>query len=159
MAENLVEEVVTEVEELFKPRPGGLVDTWRKKEAARREAERERENADEPVTERAQKSVKVTQLSPEIFSAITYTIAPGGYAPILPMSMNRYRSVTTVITPSGIVILAKDQGAAISAIGFTLPYGIPPLELRTRAQVYAFNPTGTTVQVSVIAELYATENK
>jgi hypothetical protein len=150
---NVVEEVEEIVEELFPPRPGGLVDRHRKAQAEREAAQHERENAAEPVTESAQKAVKVAVISPEIFIPITYTIAPGSITQILPRSVRRSRSLIQVITAAGTIVLSRDQGAALSGTGFTVLYGIP-VPLNTRAQVWAYNNTGSNVQVSVISELY-----
>lgn len=156
MDENIVSEVIDDVEKIFTPKPGGIVDRHRKEKARREEAQRERENEDEPVEQAAYKSVKVTPLSPEIFVPQTFTIQPGGNTPILPNGPYRYRATVLVITTNATVILCKDSGAAISAMGFTLPYGIP-VAVYSRAQLYAYNNTGAPAQVSVIAEVYAPE--
>lgn len=151
-AETLVEDAVA----VFGSKPGGLIDRWHKEAARRAEAQREREDADERIEQPAYRSVKVAQQSPEVFTSITYTIAPGGNAPVLPLWPYRFRATLLVITPAATVILAKDQGVAIGGVGYTLPYGIP-LVLVTRSQVYAVNNTAAPVQVSVIAESYAPE--
>jgi len=150
--EAAAEAVDETVDELFPPRPGGLVDKHRRRMAEKKETEQETERIEQP----AFRAVKVAPQSPEVFSAITYTIQAGGSAPVLPLGPYRYRSVIMVITSGANVVLAKDQGQAISSNGFALPYNIP-LPLRTRAQVWAYNPGASTVQVSVIAEMYAPE--
>jgi hypothetical protein len=148
-----VEEVI---EEAFPPKAGGLVDRARKR-AAKEEAEKQEYlNVAERVEQASYKAVKTAQESPEGFSAITFTIPPGGNAPILPLSKYRYRATVFVITAGATVILAKDSGAAVSGVGFTLPYGFP-VPFMTRAQVYAYNNTAGIVQVSVAAEIYAPE--
>lgn len=160
---DLVTEVIDEAEhvaadlEKLVVRPGGIVDSFRREKARREAAEKERENQAEPVEQAAFKAVKVTTLAPEVFSSVTYTIAPGGNAPVLPLYPYRARAVLLVITPAATVILSKDQGVATSGVGFMLPYGIP-VTLTGRGQLYALNNTAGIVQVSVIAESYAPES-
>lgn len=163
MAENVVQDIVTEVEnvvteaeQLFTPKPGGMIDRHRREQARRAEAARERENADEPVEQAAYKSVKVTSLSPEVFRAQTINIQPAGNAPVLPYNPYRSRAVIIVVTPGVSITLAQDSSAAIGNSGFQLPAGVP-LVLTTRAQVYGFNNTAGIVQVSVITEIFAPE--
>ena len=247
-AEDIASEVIDKAEEFFSPKPGGIVDRHRKEVARRKEAERERENADEPVEQLAYRSIKVTQLSPEIISPAVFSIPAGQYALILPSSPYRYRALVSVtplaytalgsspvnpqvlvmvppvlnstdsyfnytnqpyaVTISGgtisqvkvggvsvgegdgtyyvppgdgiavtytvaptwswapvyapasmnQVILARDSGAALSGNGFAVRESVPA-ELRTRGQVYAYNPGTVTVQVSVLSEIYAPEEK
>lgn len=154
MEESIPERIADEIEELFQPKPGGLVDTHRKRVA--REAERAQEiNTDEGIEQPSYKAIKVAPQSPEIFSAITYNIGAGANIPILPASPYRYRATIMNITAASVAIIAKDSGAAISGVGFNLPPNIP-IVLFTRAQVVAFSPTA--IQVSVIAEIYAPES-
>ena len=151
-----VEAVEESVNEMFPPKPGGLVDKFRKKAAEERARQDEETNAAEPIEQRSYRAVKVAQTSPEIFQAITYTIPAGGYAMVLPQSPYRFRATLLVITSGATAILAKDSGNAISGTGFTLPYGVT-LPVNSRGQLYAFNNTGSIIQLSVIAELYAPE--
>lgn len=151
-----VDEAVDAVEDIFPHKPGGIIDRERQNRANREAAEQDRLNSSQRVEERSVKSVKVAQISPEVFSPQTFTIQPGGYAPVLNLNPYRHRTTILVITSNATVVLAKDQGAAISAIGFTLPFGVP-LPLYGRGQLYAFNNTGATVQVSVISENYGPE--
>lgn len=150
-----VDEIVRDVEEIFPPKPGGMVDRHRKRRAEQEAAAAEERNAAEAIQEPSYKAVKVAPESPETFAAQTVTIAAGGNALILPFSPYRYRAVVAVITAASSVVLAKDQSAALGQVGFTLATAAPPLQLFTRAQVWAFNPGGATVQVSVLAESYA----
>jgi hypothetical protein len=144
------------INEAFPPRPGGLVDKFREKAALERAREDEEKNTAERIEQPAFKAVKVAQQQPEIFQAITFTIPAGGYAPILPASPYRFRASILVITTAATAILAKDSGNAISGSGFTLPSGVV-YTVSTRAQVYAYNNTAGTIQVSVAAELYGPE--
>jgi hypothetical protein len=153
---SLFEAVEEVADELFPPKPGGLVDRHRKREAEKRAAEDEAANAAEPVEQLAYKAVKVAAQSPENFNPITYVIAAGTAVAILPLNKFRYRATVLLITAASTVVLARDNGNAISQAGFILPTGIP-LPLVARGQLYAFNPTGASVQVSVISEVYAPE--
>jgi hypothetical protein len=156
MALEIIEAAEEVINEAFPPRPGGLVDRYRRK-AALEEARREEEkNTAESIEQPAYRAVKVAQQQPEIYQAITYTIPAGGYAPVLPASPYRHSANLLVITSGATVILAKDSGNAISGSGFTLPYGIVK-PMTTRAQVYAYNNTSGIVQVSADANLYAPE--
>lgn len=159
MPENFIGEIVGDVEDLlgvddFQPKPGGIVDRHRKEKARREEAQREKENADEPVEEAAFKSVKTMQLAPDTFSVNIITIPAGGTAQILPLSKYRYRATITVITAASTVFLAKDQGAALNGVGFPLATGLN-LTLTGRGQLWGSSVA--TIQVAVIAELYAPE--
>jgi hypothetical protein len=158
MALEIIEAAEEEVNELFPPKPGGLVDRYRRK-AAEEEARRDEErNIAEKIEQPSYRAVKVAQQGPESLALATFTIAPGGYAPVLRGDSYRFKATVLVITAGATVILCKDAGAAISANGATLPYGLP-LPTSSRAQLYAYNNTAGTVQVSVIAELYAPERK
>lgn len=158
-------EALEEVEaEVFPPRPGGLVDRHRQRKAEEKARQDQEENAGVPVEERAYRAVKVAPESPEVVSALTYTIAAGQSAMILPASPYRYRAtivaVDTATSPTAkSVILAKDSGAALGQTGFALPFGVP-ITVHSRAQLWAYNSGGTgsdPVQVSVLAEIYAPE--
>jgi hypothetical protein len=156
MGIEIVDAVAEEVNELFPPKPGGLVDRYRQKAALERAREDEEKNLAEKIEQPSARAVKVAQQSPEIFALATFTIPAGGYAPILRGDPHRFRATIFVITSAATVILCKDAGAAISGNGATLPYGLP-LPVNGRGQLYGYNNTGTTLQVSVVAELYAPE--
>jgi hypothetical protein len=158
MGIEIVDAAAEEINEMFPPKPGGLVDRYRQKAALERAREDEEKNLAEKIEQPSARAVKVAQQGPEILSLATFTIAAGGNAPILRGDPYRFRATILVITSGATVILCKDQGAAISANGATLPYGLP-LPTSSRAQLYAYNNTAGIVQVSVIAELYAPEKK
>lgn len=157
---DIIDDVEDTAEEFlgFMPKPGGMIDRHRQERARREEAQKEKENIDDAIESRAYTAVKVATQSPEILTPQTFTIQSGGYAPVLPLRPYRQRATILVITAAGTVILCKDQGAAISGNGFTLPYGIP-FPVNGRAQLYAFNNTAAAVQVSVMGEEYAPEKK
>lgn len=148
--ENPVEEVVETVEEIFLPKPGGMIDNWHKEKARREAAQREAENSAEKVTESAAYTVKVAQLQPEIFATNVVNIANGGQGQVLPYSRNRYRAT---IVASVACILSKDQSQALGGIGFPLPANTP-IVVNARAQLWASATTGATV-ISILSEMYA----
>lgn len=155
--ESFLEEIVEDIEDVFKPKPGGMIDQHRKERARREAAQREQENINEGVEEYAYKAVKTAIVSPEIFNSYTLSVAPGATAMVLPLAPYRYRALITVITSAGSIILAKDSSAALGQNGFPYVNGLAPLELRTRAQVWVYNPGGAAVQIGVIAESYSPE--
>lgn len=155
--ETVVEEVESVVEHVFEPRPGGMVDQWHKEKARREAAQREAENAAEKIYEGAAYAVKVTQLQPEVSKINVVTIGPGGNAMLLPRAQQRYRAVIAVITAASTVMLAYDSGQATSGVGFPQTTSNNPFETNSRAQLWGSNPGGSTIQVAVLSELYASE--
>jgi hypothetical protein len=155
----MMEDLIEDVEEFFdfQPKPGGLVDRHRKEKARRAEAEKEREQIDDAIESRSYRAVKVAQQMPEVVAAQTITIGPGASVPILSANPYRYRASVIVATAASTVILAKDQGAGISANGFPLPTGLI-FPTYTRAQVWGFNPGGASIQVGVLMENYSPED-
>jgi hypothetical protein len=148
---DIVEEVIEDVEGVFKPRPGGMVDLHRQNKARREEAARERENSDERQEEHGYKSVKVTSLSPEVVASNTVVIPANGVGMVLPNSPYRCRATIISSVP---VILAKDASAALGGVGYPLAASTPFL-YGARAQLWAFSTS--TATVSTLAELYAPE--
>jgi hypothetical protein len=155
MSFEIVEATEELLNEAFPPKPGGLVDRARKKAAEEEARKDEERNLAEKIEQASYRAVKVAQQSPEVFSAITINIPAGGSAQILPYSPYRFRATILVVTPASTVILAKDNGNAISQSGFALPTGIP-LPVSSRAMLAGFSATAVTV--SVLAELYAPES-
>lgn len=155
-AEHDIEAVI----EAFKPRPGGIVDRFEQEKAKREAAARERENAGEPVEQAAYKSVKVTPLAPEVVIDNVITLQPQASQMLLPLSPYRYRATVIAVkgAGTGTVVLSRDPGRATSGLGFPLPPGIP-MVIGSRAQLFAYNPdAANTVQVAVLAEIYAPES-
>lgn len=151
--ENPVEEIVEHVEEIFLPKPGGIIDRHRQAEARREAAAQEAENAATPIEQRSYKGVKVTVVSPEIIATNVIQIPAGGTAMILPNSPYRSRAWIVV---SANVLLAKDNSQALGQVGFPLTATTPPFLVTSRAQLYAYAAGATTV--SVFTESYGPEN-
>ena len=162
---DFIDEVVEEIDELgdelFPPKPGGMVDRLRKERAQREAAEQERRQESERVEEGNYKSVKVTQLSPEVTSTNAVNIPAGGTAMVLPLSEYRFRATiiaTSVSAPTVNPVLAKDSSQALGGVGFPLPMNTP-FVVNSRAQLWMANPgaNSVTITVSVLSELYAPE--
>jgi hypothetical protein len=156
---DIVEEIEHDVEvavDAFLPKSGGLVDRHRKEKARREAAQKDREQIDERIEESGYRSVKIVQLSPEIFATNVVNIPAAGSSMILPNSPYRYRATIAVITTGQTIIISKDSGAALSGIGFPLIQGNNPLPVYGRGQLYA--SCANACQVAVIAEIYAPEN-
>jgi hypothetical protein len=156
------EEVADEIfEEIFPPKPGGLIDRHRKRRDAEQARAEEQRNAQEKIEEPAYRAVKVAPESPENFSTPVYTIPAGGVAMVLPLSMHRYRAtiIATGAAGAGPVILAKDQSSALGGIGYPIPLNTP-MVVFARAQLWASNAAGTApATVSALAESYAPESR
>lgn len=150
-----LEDVIEEVEHIFEPKPGGMIDRHRQDKARKEAAQKEREQAEERVEEPSYKAIKTTQISPESFGINIVNVPAGGNVPILPYNPYRYRAVITVLTAASSVILSKDAGSALSGIGFPLTTANGPLPLYGRGQIIGSSPLA--IQVAVISELYAPE--
>lgn len=144
------------VNEAFPPKPGGLVDRFRKKAAEERARQDEETNTAERIEQPSYKAVKTATQQPEIFAPSAVGIAAGGVALILPLSKYRVRASIIVSTAASTVVLCKDQGAALSANGFPLPSGVP-FPAGARGQLWGYNPGGAAITIGVLAELYAPE--
>lgn len=153
--EDFIKEVEHEVEH-FTHKPGGIIDQHLKHQAQREAAAAEQQNIDHGINEPAYKAVKVAPQSPEIFVPQTFSLGPGNRIAVLPYSQYRSRATILCITSNATVILCKDEGAALSQSGFTLPYGVP-IPVTSRAPLWAVNNTAGVVQVSVLVENYGAQ--
>lgn len=145
------------VEEMFPPKPGGLVDRHRQRKAAEKAAEDEAANRQEHVEQPSYRAVKVAPESPEVFTTNIINVPSDGVVQILPQSPYRYKAFIQSITTGATIAIARDSGSALGGIGFPLAVNLPII-LDTRAQVWAYNSGASAAQVAVIAELYAPEN-
>lgn len=147
--EAIVGVIEHDVEAIFKPKPGGLVEKAREDRARRQAAEEAARQAQEPIQEPNFKSVKVSVLSPEITAVNVVNIPAGATAMILPNSEYRYRAT---IKTSAALVIAKDGSQALGQVGYPMAATDPPLVIMSRGQLYAF-AQGAAV-VSVITESY-----
>jgi hypothetical protein len=152
----LLDAVEEEIEEVFPPKPGGLVDRHRQKMATRHAEEQEALNTAERVEAPSYKAVKVAPDSPEVFAANTVNVPSGGNQMILPASP--YRSRATIVTSSPILI-GKDASQVTGGNGFPLAANTM-LVVSARGQLWAYGGSATVpgaATVNVLAEIYAPE--
>lgn len=139
--------------EQFPPRPGGLVDSHRKAQAAQTPAPSTVTVPDGPVTYDA---VRVRPEPPDLGTARTITLSEAN--PVLPLlGHDAQRRSAVVVAVDNDIYLATDQGLAQQASGTTtaegamyLPAGIA-IPVDTQAQVWAAcTTTATSSRVSVL---------
>jgi hypothetical protein len=146
-ATGIVDEVIHDAEELFPPRPGGLVDKHRRRKA---EAESARlEGADSAVEHVGRNKVTVFRMadqSAEIASATTLVLTgASALQPILGRDPNRKRAV--IIAVDAPIVISTTLAAAsdpqnvasapgLRASGVILPVGVPYV-IEHQSEVYA----------------------
>ena len=144
-----------DIEELFPPRPGGMVDTIRKQ----READAgQLANAD-VVAEQdnvSYEAIRVTTQGPDIGTARTVTLSAAN--PVLPLlPADRTRSSAVIIAVDNDVYISQDQntantvyGAATNGQAFYLPKGVS-ITIDNQGDYWAAcTTTGTASRVSVL---------
>jgi hypothetical protein len=144
---------MSELDELFPPRPGGMVDTARKQAAAAADAASTVDNTDGPV---AYSAVRVRPEAPDLGTAVTVTLSSANpVRRLLPQDAQRRSAV--VLAVDNDVYIATSQGPAQDAAGgngatgvFYLPAGIA-IPLDTQASLWcACTTTATISRVSVL---------
>jgi hypothetical protein len=155
---DIIEEIIEDVEEVFSPKPGGMIDQHRKRQAEREAAAEEAVNESERIEAPSYKAVKTVTQSPEIIITNKIAMAAGSTAMILPDNPYRYRAVIQVNTANGELDIARDQNAALGGTGFPL-YQFQPFITMTRGQIWGTNPLGTAADIRVMSECYAPERK
>jgi hypothetical protein len=154
---DIVETLEQDVEAIFRPKPGGMIDRARQEKAKRDAAAREAENIDESPSEPAYKAVKTAPLSPDTIKAVVVTVPEGGTAMILPNNPYRYRA-TIVLTSNGLVNYGQDSSIVLGGGGFPVPTGVI-ITIMARCQLWAFNPAGNgPATVAVLSESYSSEH-
>lgn len=159
MSESFLQRVEDDVLSMdpFPAKPGGLVDQARKRKAAEAAKAEQDANAEQEIEERAYKAVKVALETPEVFNATSFNIAAGSYAMVLPADDFRDRAVVNLVTATATAVLAKDASNAAGQNGYTIST-LVPLEIRSRGQVWAYNPGADLIQVAVMSETYAPDS-
>lgn len=152
-------------EELFPPRPGGMVDTVRKQRAA--EQAQAAALSDATVTLPAVKiAVPVSDRGTELARARTFSVGTANSNPIVELlgrDLNRRSAV--VMTLDEPVVIAFSQQAAedprnavnaagTSANGFVLPVNVP-VPVSYQGVIYCTATSSTPSRVSVMAFSYA----
>lgn len=144
-----------EAEEKFPPKPGGMVDTFRREET--RIKEQLAGNDEHGVIEedaQGYAAIRVQVEQPDVFAAKTVTVGAGKTALLLPADRLRDRALIWVNTTGASVVVAKTRPDADNGAGATLVQGMPPVELRTRAAVFVSNQGTTSVSVSAVSEAH-----
>lgn len=150
-------------EELYPPKPGGMVDTARKQAAAQAV-----EVPDAEVTPPdGYPAVRVRPESAEVFGGQTFLIGTGAnltpIRQILGLDPNRRRA--TIITLDQPVVLAGSRanaespanattGVGLPAGGFVLPVNVP-VWVEARGVLFAAATAATATRVCVLPEMYA----
>src|SRR5579863_4904677 len=96
--EETIEDVIEDVEDIFSPKPGGMVDRHRKERARREAANKEAEQTAERIEEASYKAVKVAIIKPNTTATNTFTIQPGANTQILPLSPYRFKATIAIVT-------------------------------------------------------------
>ena len=153
MVEAVVEAVDETVEDLFPPKPGGLVDRHRKRMAE--EAERERAIEDAPVPDSPYTAVRVRPEAPDLGGAYVVNVSSSNpVAQLLPKDAQRRSAV--VVAVDNAMWISYSQGTASGAAGsgsgttaFYLPQGIA-IPIDSRQIVYVSSTTAGPSRISVI---------
>ena len=153
MVEAAVELVDETVEDLFPPKPGGLVDRHRKRMAE--EAEKERLIEDAPVPDSPYTAVRVRPEAPDLGGAYVVTVSSSNpVAQLLPKDAQRRSAV--IIAVDNDVWISYSQGTAAGLAGtstggsaFYLPAGIG-IPVDSRQQVFVSSTVSSSSRVSVI---------
>lgn len=152
--------IMQDAEELFPPRPGGMVDTARKQKQAEADQAASLEGAGAPDA-RARNDVPVNDRAAELARARTFSVVTGGNAIVELLGQDGMRRNAVVMTLDEPVVISFSQQAAedprnevnaagLSANGFTLPVNVP-LTLNTRSIIYCTATSSTPTRVSVAA--------
>lgn len=152
-------------EELFPPKPGGMVDTVRRQRAAE-QAQLDALGETEPAPGRPRNDVPVNDRAAELARARTFSVSTTGGNPIVELlgrdDMRRNAVIMTLDEP---VVISFSQQAAedprnavnaagTSANGFVLPVNVP-VPVNTRSVIYCTATSSTATRVSVMAFSYA----
>jgi hypothetical protein len=156
----------TDPEDLFPPKPGGMVDTARKQMHA--EAEQLAELAAHASMDMARHKidVPVMERGTELARARTFSVSTANSNPIVELlgadPDRRYAVIMTLDEP---VVIAFSQQAAddprnavnaagLSANGFVLPVNVP-VPVNSTSVIYCTATSGTATRVSVMAFSYS----
>lgn len=156
--------LTADLEELFPPKPGGMVDTARKRAQAEAGQVQALSEA-EPPAARDRIEVGVCDHAADLARARTFSVATGGNAVVELLGRDDNRRNVVVMTLDEPVVISFNQAAAedprnqvnaagLSANGFVLPVGVP-VPLNTRSVIYCTATSATPTRVSVAAFSYA----
>lgn len=137
-----------DAEELFPPRPGGMVETARRNAVSVTAAE---------ITPPKVGPVTVKVNGPDMFAAKTITLAAGASALAMPADPGRAAGLVNMVSTAGQAVIARDRSAADTGTGYVLLAGQPPVPVAHTREVWLSNPGDASVQVSVLTESYSSE--
>ena len=156
---------VTDPEELFPPKPGGMVDTIRKQRAA--EQAQIDALAEAPVSPGSVKmAVAVNDHGAELARARTFSVSTGNNNPVVELlgRDDRRRNAIIMTLDEPVVISFSQQAAddprnqsnaaGLSANGFVLPVNVP-VTIASQGVIYCTATSSTATRVSVMAFTYA----
>ena len=156
-------ELTADLEELFPPKPGGMVDTARKQAQA---------DADqlaalpEPALAASKMDVPVNDRAAELARARTFSVSTANNNPIVELlgrDDNRRSAVVMTLDEPVVISFAQTaaqdprnetNAAGLSANGFVLPVNVP-VTLPTRSVIYCTATSATATRVSVAAFSYS----
>ena len=152
--------LLTDAEQFFPPRPGGMVVTARKR--AQAEADQLDALAAMPEPPGELVAIPVTQRGAGLARARTFSVATGGANPVVELlGQDLGRRSAVVMTLDEAVVISFSQQAAedprnavnvagLSANGFVLPVNVP-LPLPAKSVIYCTALSATPTRVSVAA--------
>ena len=156
---------VLDPETLFPPKPGGMVDTARKRAAAEA-SQLEQYNAQAGGDVIPSFQIPVQDQAADLARARTFSVATGNNNPIVELlGYDENRRNAVIMTLDEPVVISFSQQAAddprnavnaagLSANGFVLPVNVP-LPLNTKSIIYCTALSGTATRVSVAAFSFA----
>ena len=163
----------TDPEDLYPPKPGGMVDTARKQAAAEADQLEALSNA-EPAAVKTRFDVAVQDHAAELARARTFSVSTANNNPIVELlGRDDNRRSAVIMTLDEPVVISFSQQAAedprnatnaagLSANGFVLPAAgtnsVPvPLVINTRSAIYCTATSSTPTRVSVMSFSYASQ--
>jgi hypothetical protein len=151
-------------EEMYPPKPGGMVDTARKAKIAEQQQVAELSEAPE-APERYKTEIPVNDRAAELARARTFSVSTGNGNPIVELlGQDVCRRNAVIMTLDEPVVISFSQAAAedprneanaagLSANGFVLPVNVP-VTVHAQTVIYCTATSATASRVSVMAFSY-----
>jgi hypothetical protein len=158
-------DVLTDPETLFPPKPGGMVDTARKRAQAEADQLQALNEAPEPPG-KERFDVGVQDHAAELARARTFSVSTANNNPVVELlGRDDNRRNAMIMTLDEPVVISFAQAAAedprnqanaagLSANGFVLPVNVP-IYPPTKSVIYCTATSATATRVSVAAFSYA----
>lgn len=163
---SIAETIEEDAEHLFPPKPGGMVDTARRRMAD--EAEQAAASAIAPLAAGNPKlEVPVMERGCELSRARTFSVSTGSNPVVEVLGRDDNRRYAVVMTLDQPVVMSFSEAAAddprnaantsgLSANGFVLPVNVP-VPVNGRGTIYVTATSSTATRVSVMAFSYTGE--